>query len=90
MKKLMAWRCECGGEGRNVESRSKEGGEVRRRKECIACGERWSTVEIRADVHKGMLDDADRIDGLWRMWKGLFGDRMVEAISKKVLKGLEK
>lgn len=38
--------CNCGGEGQVIDSRP-HGKGTRRRRKCIVCGDRWSTLERR-------------------------------------------
>lgn len=40
--------CACGGKTRVLESRRDEHGNMRRRRLCLACGDDWQTVEVRA------------------------------------------
>lgn len=39
-------RCECGGKTVTVDSRSYDGNRTRRRRECVECKNRFSTIEI--------------------------------------------
>lgn len=63
--------CEkCGGETRVVETRHTEG-YVRRRRECLTCGERYTTIEVRGEAAAAarMVQEADRLEGFFALPK---------------------
>ena len=50
----------CGGDSKVVDTRSK-GGKVARRRECLRCGERWTSWEVRVTAENlDHLNDAVR------------------------------
>jgi len=55
--------CKCGGETKVTDSRP-HGKSIRRRRECLGCGERWSTLEVRGnfEVDKpALMREAKRV-----------------------------
>jgi transcriptional regulator NrdR family protein len=40
--------CACGARSKTIDARLRRDGTYRRRRECEACGARWSTLEVRA------------------------------------------
>lgn len=42
-------RCDCGAVSEVVQTRPSSDGATRRRRRCPACGQRWTTSEIRAE-----------------------------------------
>ncbi len=48
-------KCRCNAESKVIDSREREG-RIKRRRECLECGTRWSTIE----VSESMLDYYER------------------------------
>ena len=51
----MSFACACGTKGQIIDTRTPAGGDyTRRRYRCSACGDRWTTIERRAELQKGV------------------------------------
>jgi transcriptional regulator NrdR family protein len=58
---MIAWCAKCKAESEIYDTR-KTGLGVKRRRRCVACGERWTTIEINAA-------DAKKFFALSKVWK---------------------
>ena len=50
-------KCKCGSETRIIETRSRMSGIIRRRRECVLCHNRFSTLEVPYDYIQKSLND---------------------------------
>ena len=53
---------ECGGVGRQLDTRHPPGRVTRRRRECPDCDHRWTTFEVDAETYELMLNLVNRVD----------------------------
>ena len=55
-------KCEkCGGISRVDLCRKKDNGSIYRRRKCMECGNRWTTIELPVEYMKGIISDLARI-----------------------------
>ena len=57
---------ECSGESAVIDSRPSKTGIIRRRRQCLNCGYRWTTMEIN-EIDFDLLDDAITNLAEWRL-----------------------
>ncbi len=72
--------CGLANQNQVIDSRPRSGGGIRRRRECLVCGHRWSTVEIPIDEAAVRAEEAERI-----LEKALAGmNRIQDAIDSAI------
>jgi hypothetical protein len=76
-----ATKCpECGGKSEVKDSRPTESGDIRRRRECGKCGDRWTTYEVHSEDYRSRSVAGDLIDGLARI--GLEARRLAKEMKQ--------